>query len=68
MAQLNLILPALDRGHSVRRAEWDSVIRMFLSSELLMCQCGNSKPWPHALGWDDLAADDWCVIYNGPTI
>jgi len=62
MAQLSLILPALVRGESVRREGWEPVIKMFLSSELLMCQCGSSKPWHHALGWDDIVANDWRVI------
>jgi hypothetical protein len=62
MAQFGVVLPALAQGQSVRRDGWEPVIRMFVLSELLMCQCGNSKPWLHALTWEDITASDWRPI------
>jgi len=62
MAQIDVMLPALTQGRSVRRDGWEPVIRMFVSFDTLMCQCGDSKPWLHALGWDDITADDWQLV------
>lgn len=62
MAQLETIVIALARGCSVRRNEWEPVIRMFVDGDLLMCQCNNSKPWQHSLTWDDIAAKDWQLV------
>jgi hypothetical protein len=59
MAGFHAVLSALHNGKSVRRVDWDPVIRMFVSRDLLMCQCGMSKPWNHTLGWEELTADDW---------
>jgi len=59
MAQFQAILPALNQGHSVRRDEWEPVIRMFVLKDLLMCQCGSAKPWNHTLGWEEITATDW---------
>jgi hypothetical protein len=64
MAQFDTILPALIRGDSVRREEWEPVIRMFVSSDSLMCQCGGSKPWRYSLSWDEIAATDWRLILD----
>jgi len=66
MAHLDVVLPALGQGRSVQRADWEPIIRMFVSSGMLMCQCGNSKPWRHALGWDDIEASDWQLVRAAP--
>ena len=62
MAQLGTVVTALIQGRSVRREEWEPIIKMFVADDLLMCQCGNSKPWRHSLTWDDIAATDWKLI------
>jgi hypothetical protein len=59
MAQFHAVLPALNQGQSVRREDWEPIIRMFVLRDLLMCQCGTSKPWNHTLGWEDITATDW---------
>jgi hypothetical protein len=59
MAQFHAVLQALNQGRSVRRDEWEPVIRMFVLRDLLMCQCGTSKPWNHSLGWEEITANDW---------
>lgn len=66
MAHLNVVLPALGQGHSVQRAGWEPMIRMIVSSGMLMCQCGNSRPLRHALGWDDIEASDWQLVRTVP--
>jgi hypothetical protein len=62
MAQLDTLLLALTQGHSVRRDEWEPIIRMFVLNDTLMCQCGNSKPWNHSLTWGEITASDWQLI------
>jgi hypothetical protein len=62
MAQFETVWPALNKGRRVRREEWESVIRMFVSMDMLMCQNGNSKPWHHALCWDEITATDWQLV------
>jgi hypothetical protein len=64
MAQFDKILPALIRGESVRREQWEPVIRMFVSSDSLMCQCGAARPWRYSLSWDEIAASDWRLILD----
>jgi hypothetical protein len=59
MAQFDVVLPALAQGQSVRRDGWEPIIRIFVSSDILMCQLGDSKPWIHALTWEDITALDW---------
>jgi hypothetical protein len=59
MTQLNTVLHALNQGLSVRRDEWEPVIRIFVLRDMLMCQCGSLKPWTHSLGWDEITANDW---------
>jgi len=59
MAQLHEVLSALVQGKSIQRSEWEPIIRMYVSSATLMCQCGDSKPWRHDLSWDDIEANDW---------
>jgi len=49
----------LTQGRSVRRSDWEPIIRMFVLEDTLVCQCGKSTPWRYSLGWDDIAADDW---------
>jgi hypothetical protein len=63
MAQLDEILPALTQGRSVRRDEWEPVVRMFVLKDALMCQSGNSAPWHHSLTWGELIASDWQLIH-----
>jgi hypothetical protein len=63
MAQLDEVLPALTRGQSVRRGEWEPVVRMYVSRDALMCQSGNSEPWHHSLTWGELIASDWQLIH-----
>jgi hypothetical protein len=67
MAHLDVVLPALGQGLSVQRAGWEPIIRMFVSSGMLMCQCGDSSPWPHAMGWDDIEASDWQLVQTVPS-
>jgi hypothetical protein len=67
MAQLETVVTALNQGHCVRRENWEPVIRMFVDGDLLMCQCGNSKPWQHSLTWDDIAAKDWQIAGGAHT-
>jgi hypothetical protein len=62
MAQFDVVLSALVQGESVRRDEWEPIIRMFVSSDTLMCQCGDSKPWQYTLSWDEITALDWQLI------
>ncbi len=62
MAQVNELLSVLVQGQSIQRSEWEPIIRMYLSSATLMCQCGDSKPWRHDLSWDDIEAKDWIVF------
>jgi hypothetical protein len=59
MAQFEMVRPALSQGQSVRRDAWEPIIRIFVSSDMLMCQCGNSTPWQHSLTWEDVTASDW---------
>lgn len=66
MAQLHAVLSVLAEGESVRRDEWEPIVRMFVSSEMLMCQCGDAKPWQHALTWDEISATDWEPIRATP--
>ena len=67
MAQFDAILLALSQGKSVRRDEWQPIARMFVSSEMLMCQRGNTQPWQHALTWVELVASDWQLFQTEPT-
>jgi hypothetical protein len=62
MAQFDVVLSALVQGQSVRRDEWEPIIRMFVLRDTLMCQCGDSKPWQYALSWDEITALDWQLI------
>jgi hypothetical protein len=64
MAQLEAVLSALTQGKSVRRDEWEPLVRMFVSRDMLMCQCGNMEPWQHALTWGELAASDWQLMHD----
>jgi hypothetical protein len=64
MAQLGTFLSALTEGRSVRRDEWEPVVRMFVAGELLMCQCGNQNPWLHSLTWGEIAASDWQLVQS----
>ena len=66
MAQFEMIKPALNKGRSVRRDEWEPLTRMFVSGDTLMCQCGLSKPWRHSLSWNELDANDWKLFENEP--
>jgi hypothetical protein len=68
MAQFEMIKPALNKGRSVRRDEWEPLTRMFVSGDTLMCQCGLSTPWRHSLSWNELDASDWKVFENLPAI
>lgn len=63
MAQLEAVLPALRQGRSVRRDEWEPFVRMFVSSDSLMCQSGKASPWHHSLTWGELIASDWRLIH-----
>jgi len=45
MTQPETVVAALNQGQSVRRDEWEPIIKMFVARDMLMCQCGNSKPW-----------------------
>jgi hypothetical protein len=62
MTQPETVVAALTQGQSVRRDEWEPIIKMFVARDMLMCQCGNSKPWQHSLTWDDIAAIDWKLV------
>jgi hypothetical protein len=62
MARLDAVLPALTQGRSVRRDEWEPVVRMFVLGDTLMCQSGNASPWHHSLTWGELIASDWRLI------
>jgi len=62
MARLDVVLPALNQGWSVRRGEWEPVVRMFVKSDALMCQSGSSNPWHHSLTWAELIASDWELV------
>jgi len=64
MAQLEAVLSALTHGESVRRDEWEPLVRMFVSRDMLMCQCGNMQPWQHALTWGEIAASDWQLMHD----
>ena len=66
MAQLDAVLHALSLGKSVRREEWEPHVRMFVSDEILMCQCGNAQPWQHALTWGEITAQDWQLFQTEP--
>jgi hypothetical protein len=68
MAQLDEVLSALTQGQSVRRDEWEPVVRMFVSRDALMCQSGNSTPWHHSLTWGELIASDWQLIHLQPSV
>jgi hypothetical protein len=69
MAQIDIVLTALTEGYSVQRRDWEPIIRIFVVSETLMCQCGNSTPWRYCLGWDDFAANDWQLVeIPGPSL
>ena len=68
MAQIDGVLRGLIQGRSARRDDWEPVIRMFLRSDMLMCQCGESQPWIHALGWDDITASDWHLVEGPSTV
>jgi hypothetical protein len=59
MALLDAVLHALRQGKSVRRGEWEPYVRMFVVNDILMCQCGEMKPWRHALTWSEICASDW---------
>jgi len=59
MANFETVMPLLTQGESVRRADWEPFIRMFVSREILMCQCGTSLPTRYTLSWDELSATDW---------
>jgi len=62
MAKFATILPALIEGQSVQRTEWESVVRMFVLDDTLMCQCGNTNPWHHSLTWGEITASDWQLV------
>ena len=64
MAGFTSVLPALAQGASIRRDEWEPIIRMFVLSETLMCQCGAARPWRYSLSWDEIVATDWQLIKN----
>jgi hypothetical protein len=64
MAQLEVVLPALRQGRSVRRDEWEPLVRMFVLKDALMCQSGNSDPWHHSLTWGELIASDWQLFHH----
>ena len=66
MGQLDAVLHALSKGKSVRRDEWEPCVRMFVTNDILMCQCGNAKPWRHALTWGEISASDWESIRSAP--
>jgi len=53
----------LTQGGSVRRDEWEPVVRMFVHRELLMCQSGDMDPWLHSLTWGEIAASDWQLFH-----
>lgn len=62
MSEFATILPALTQGQSVRRTEWEPLVRMFVLRDHLMCQCGNTNPWHHSLTWGEITALDWQLI------
>lgn len=66
MAQFAAVLPMLIEGESVRRAEWEPIVRMFVLHDHLMCQCGNANPWHHSLTWGEITALDWQLIQAEP--
>jgi hypothetical protein len=62
MTDFATILPALTQGQSVRRTEWEPLVRMFVLRDHLMCQCGSTNPWHHSLTWGEITASDWQPI------
>jgi hypothetical protein len=62
MAQFDAVLPALMQGQSVRRGEWEPVVRIFVVDDILMCQCGDLSPWLHSLTWCEIIASDWQLV------
>lgn len=66
MAEFQSILPELTQGLSARREQWEPIIRLFVSDDALMCQCGVGKPWRCALSWDEITATDW-QLFQGAT-
>jgi hypothetical protein len=68
MAKLEHLLGALSEGRSARREEWESIIRMFVLGETLMCQCGTGRPWRLALNWDEITATDWQLVQDTTSI
>jgi len=67
MAKFDKVVRALTQGHSVRRDKWEPIIRVFLSSDTLMCQRGSEKPWQCALSWDEIVATDWHLFKDEST-
>jgi hypothetical protein len=66
MGEFAAMLPALVEGESVRRIEWEPFVRMFVSHDHLMCQCGSTIPWHHSLTWAEITASDWHPIQAEP--
>ena len=62
MARFDVVLAALTLGQSVRRGEWEPIVRMFILKDLLMCQSGEGTPWVYFLSWDELTANDWELV------
>lgn len=62
MAQLGALLSALTEGRSVRRDEWEPVVRMFVDCDMLMCRSGDLDPWLHSLTWGEIIASDWQLV------
>jgi len=64
MAMFDLVVSALNQGHSVRREDWLPDVRMFVQNDSLMYQHGSVKPWRCALSWNEIAATDWRLVYR----
>jgi hypothetical protein len=62
MAQFEMAVNALADGRSVRLPKWDSTTRVYFNDGVLVCQRGETKPFPYDLSWDEIAADNWQVI------
>ena len=68
MAMFDLVVSALNQGHSVRREDWLPDVRMFVQNDSLMYQHGSVKPWRCALSWNEIAATDWRLVYIAPVV
>jgi hypothetical protein len=62
MAQFEMAVTAMADGRSVRPPKWDSTTRVYFTDGALVCQRGETKPYPYDLSWHEIAANNRQVI------